>query len=30
MSKPNKGWPPGDYRIDLFIDGKPAGTAKSR
>jgi hypothetical protein len=28
MSKPTKGWPPGDYRIDLFIDGKPAGKVK--
>jgi hypothetical protein len=28
MSKPTKGWPPGDYRIDLFIDGKPAGNVK--
>lgn len=22
MNKPTKGWPPGDYRVDLFIDGK--------
>ena len=28
MSKPTKGWPPGDYRVDLFIDAKPAGTVK--
>jgi hypothetical protein len=28
MSKPNAGWPVGDYRIDLFIDGKPAGNMK--
>jgi hypothetical protein len=28
MSKPTKGWPPGDYRVDLFIDGKPAGSVK--
>ena len=30
MSKPNAGWPAGDYRIDLFIDGKPAGSVKFR
>jgi uncharacterized RDD family membrane protein YckC len=28
FSKPNAGWPAGDYRVDLFIDGKPAGQAK--
>jgi len=28
MSKPTKGWPLGDYRIDLFINGKPAGNVK--
>ena len=28
MSKPTKGWPPGDYRIELFIDGEPAGNVK--
>ncbi len=28
MSGPTKGWPPGDYRIDLFIQGKPAGNMK--
>jgi len=27
-SKPNAGWPAGDYRVDLFIDGKAAGQAK--
>ncbi len=25
LSKPNAGWPEGDYRIALFIDDKPAG-----
>jgi uncharacterized RDD family membrane protein YckC len=24
FSKPNAGWPVGDYRVDLFVDGKPA------
>ncbi len=28
MSKPNAGWPEGDYRADLFIDGKPATQVK--
>jgi len=28
FSKPTAGWPVGDYRIDLFIDGKPAGNVK--
>jgi hypothetical protein len=28
MSKPNKGWPVGKYRVDLSVDGKPAGTAR--
>ena len=28
MSKPNAGWPVGKYRVDLLIDGKPAGAAK--
>ena len=28
MSKPTKGWPPGDYRVDLFIDDKPAGQVR--
>jgi hypothetical protein len=28
FSKPTKGWPVGDYRIDLFIDDKPATNVK--
>src|SRR5258706_272935 len=28
FSKPTAGWPVGDYRVDLFIDGKPAGNVK--
>lgn len=28
FSKPNAGWPVGDYRVDLFIDGKAASQAK--
>lgn len=24
MSKPTAGWPPGEYRVDLLVDGKPA------
>jgi hypothetical protein len=28
LSKPNAGWPEGDYRVDLFIDGRPAGNVK--
>ena len=28
FSKPTAGWPEGDYRVDLFIDGKPAGAVK--
>jgi len=27
MTKPNAGWPAGKYRVDLLIDGKPAGAA---
>ena len=26
LSKPNAGWPVGSYRVDLFIDGRAAGT----
>jgi hypothetical protein len=28
LSKPTAGWPAGDYRVELFIDGKPAGTVR--
>jgi len=28
LSKPNAGWPEGDYRVDLFINGHPAGNVK--
>ena len=28
LSKPNAGWPVGDYRVDLSIDGSPAGSAR--
>ena len=27
LSKPNAGWPVGNYRVDLSIDGSPAGSA---
>jgi hypothetical protein len=27
ISKPTKGWPKGNYRVDVSIDGKPAGSA---
>ena len=27
FSKPTAGWPVGDYRVDLFVDGKGAGKA---
>lgn len=30
MSRPNAGWPEGDYRVALFIDDKPAGDVKFR
>jgi hypothetical protein len=28
LSKPTAGWPTGDYRVDLSINGKPATSAK--
>jgi hypothetical protein len=28
MTKPDAGWPVGDYRVDLSIDGKPATSVK--
>jgi|SRR5450432_1977376 len=28
LSKPNAGWPIGDYRVELFIDGKPVTKAR--
>ena len=28
LSKPNAGWPVGDYRVELSIDGKSAGVAR--
>ena len=28
LSKPNAGWPTGDYRVELFIDGKPVTQAR--
>ena len=27
FSKPNTGWPVGEYRVELFIDGKPVKRA---
>jgi uncharacterized RDD family membrane protein YckC len=30
FSKPTAGWPEGDYRVDLFVDGKPAGSVPFR
>lgn len=28
LSKPTAGWPAGDYRVELSINGKPAGTVR--
>jgi len=28
LNRPNAGWPPGEYRVDLFIDGKPAASQR--
>lgn len=28
MTKPNKGWPPGDYRVDLLINDKVVNSVK--
>lgn len=28
LSKPTAGWPVGDYRVELSISGKPAGTVR--
>jgi hypothetical protein len=28
LSKPTAGWPTGDYRVELSIDGKPAGSVR--
>jgi hypothetical protein len=30
LSKPSAGWPVGEYRVDLFIDGKPVKNASFR
>ena len=30
LSAPTAGWPEGEYRVDLFIDGKPAGNVPFR
>ena len=27
LSKPTKGWPAGNYKVDIYIDGKKAGSA---
>jgi hypothetical protein len=27
ISRPDQGWPPGKYKLDLFIDGRKAGSA---
>ena len=28
LSRPNAGWPAGDYRVDLFVNNKPASTVR--
>ncbi len=28
LSRPNNGWPVGDYRVDLFINDKAAGSVR--
>ena len=30
LSKPTKGWPLGNYKLDVYIDGKPFGSAPFR
>lgn len=27
LSKPTKGWPTGNYKVDIYIDGEKAGSA---
>lgn len=28
LSRPTNGWPVGDYRVDMFINDKAAGSVK--
>jgi hypothetical protein len=30
FSRPDAGWPAGDYRVDLYIDGNPVDSARFR